>query len=142
MASCNYDPIADRYEDLRGGQARADSIALGLQPLIHGLGVLDVGIGTAIIGAALERRGYTVRGVDISQSMLAKAKPRLPGRIACATAEQLPVRDESVDTALFVWSLHLIGDRAHIRAVAERAGAARRGSRVLTTVGSRRRSLA
>ena len=111
MSSCNYDRIADRYEEIRGGEARAEAIAAALLPFVHGPTVLDVGVGTGIIATALERHGLSVRGVDISQSMLAKATPRLPGRVACATAERLPVRDRSVDTALFVWSLHLIGDR-------------------------------
>lgn len=111
MTSCNYDRIADRYEELRGGTARADAIAATLHTLIQGRRVLDIGVGTGIIGAAVARHGFTVLGVDISTSMLEKAQVRLPGRITCATGEQLPVRDRSVDTALFVWSLHLIGDR-------------------------------
>ena len=108
MSSRNYDRIADRYEDLRGGDARAEAIAAALAPELCGHRVLDVGVGTGIVGAAFERRAYTVFGVDIAEAMLAKARPRLPGRVLRATAERIPLRDHVVDAALFVWSLHLI----------------------------------
>jgi ubiquinone/menaquinone biosynthesis C-methylase UbiE len=111
MTSCNYDRIADQYEELRGGQRRAEIIASALEPMIIGRRVLDVGVGTGIIAAALERRGFTVFGIDISRSMLAKAHPRVGGRIVCATGECIPLREGSCDTATFVWSLHHIDDQ-------------------------------
>ena len=129
MTSCNYDRIADDYEELRGGERRAEAIAAALSSLIRGRTVLDVGVGTGIIAAALERRHHPVCGIDISRSMLTKARSRLPGRVGCATAEQLPLRDGSVDTALFIWSLHLIGDRATALREAARVVAA--GGRVI-----------
>ena len=110
MSSRNYDRIAARYEDLRGGEARAEDIATAITPEVFGERILDVGVGTGIVGAAFERRGFTVFGVDISRAMLAQAKPRLTGRVACATGERMPLRDHTVDTALFVWSLHHIAD--------------------------------
>ena len=110
MSSRNYDRIAARYEDLRGGEARAEAIASAITPEVFAERILDVGVGTGIVGAAFERRGFTVFGVDISQAMLAKAQPRLTGRVACATGERMPLRDHTVDTALFVWSLHHIAD--------------------------------
>ena len=129
MSSRNYDRIAARYEDLRGGEARAEAIASAITPEVFGERILDVGVGTGIVGAALERRGFTVFGVDISQSMLAKAQPRLVGRVACATGERMPLRDRTVDTALFVWSLHHIADP--VAAVREAARVVRSEGRVI-----------
>ena len=110
MSSCNYDRIADRYEDLRGGEQRAEQIAAQLAAVLRGPRVLDVGVGTGIIASAFERRGFEVFGIDISSSMLARARPRLPGRIALATGERIPLRDAAFDSAMFVWSIHHIGN--------------------------------
>jgi SAM-dependent methyltransferase len=110
VSSQNYDRIAARYEDLRGGETRAEAIASAITPELRGSCVLDVGVGTGIVAAAFERRDYTVFGVDISRAMLAKAQPRLTGRVTCATGERMPLRDHAVDTAIFVWSLHHIAD--------------------------------
>ena len=129
MSSRNYDRIADRYEDLRGGQARAEAIASAIKPVVFGERILDVGVGTGIVGATFERLGFTVFGVDISQAMLAKAQPRLTGRVACATGERLPLRDRTIDTALFVWSLHHIADP--VAAVREAARVVRAEGRVI-----------
>jgi SAM-dependent methyltransferase len=122
-ASCNYDRIADRYEELRGGAARADAIAEVLAPLIGHRRALDIGVGTGIIAAALEERGCSVWGVDIAASMLAHARHRLRGRVVCASGERIPARDASFEVALFNWSLHLIGDQiAALREAARVAG--------------------
>ena len=129
MSSRNYDRIADRYEDLRGGRARAEAIASAITPEVFGERILDVGVGTGIVGAAFERLGFTVFGVDISQAMLAKAQPRLTGRVACATGERMPLRDHTVDTALFMWSLHHIADP--VAAVREAARVVRAEGRVI-----------
>ncbi|MEO8693705.1 MAG: class I SAM-dependent methyltransferase [Acidimicrobiales bacterium] len=129
MASRNYDRIADRYEELRGGESRAEAIALAITPELCGPRVLDVGVGTGIVAAAFERRGYTVFGVDISQAMLARARPRLHGRIICATGERMPLRDHVVDTAIFVWSLHHIAQP--VAALRDAARIVRPGGRVI-----------
>ena len=129
MSSRNYDRIAARYEDLRGGEPRAESIASALTPEVVGERILDVGVGTGIVAAAFERRGFTVFGVDISEAMLAKAQPRLTGRVARATGERMPLRDRTVDTAVFVWSLHHIADP--VAAVCEAARVVRAAGRVI-----------
>jgi SAM-dependent methyltransferase len=106
VSSRNYDRMADRYEELRGGETRAERIAAALEPELFGERILDVGVGTGIVAAAIERRGHTVFGVDISKAMLARAQLRLTGRVGCATGERMPLRDRAFDTVLFVWSLH------------------------------------
>ena len=44
MSSRNYDRIAARYEDLRGGEARAEAIASAITPDVFGERILDVGV--------------------------------------------------------------------------------------------------
>ena len=42
--------------------------------------------------------------------MLAPAVARLGPQVAVADVEQLPLADDSVDTVIFVWVLHLVDD--------------------------------
>jgi SAM-dependent methyltransferase len=77
--------------------------------LVPGL-ILEVGVGTGLVSAALAEAGRAALGVDISPLMAARARARLGPRVAVGDARALPVRDASVDNVLFVWALHLVGD--------------------------------
>jgi len=73
-ASTSYDRIADQYEAVRGGDARARPLAAALARWIEpGSSVLDVGAETGIVTAALESSKYEVCGIDLSRPMLARA---------------------------------------------------------------------
>lgn len=68
--------------------------------------VLDVGCGTGQLAAAIAAEGYDMFGVDLSASMIAKARQRgLAGTYAGVTTA-LPFADNSFDLALTVATLH------------------------------------
>jgi ubiquinone/menaquinone biosynthesis C-methylase UbiE len=122
--STSYDPIADHYEQSRGGRDRADRLAAAVDEWLEPDGLLlDVGTGTGIVADSLQARGHRVVGVDVSEGMLRHAVPRLPGRIARADAQLLPLRSGSFDAVTFCWSLHHIGNARAALAEAARVGA-------------------
>jgi SAM-dependent methyltransferase len=90
--------VAEHYIDKRTGLIK-DLLPLG------GL-VLDVGCGTGQLGSAIASEGYDVFGVDLSASMVARARERgLTGTFAGVTTA-LPFADNSFDLALTVATLH------------------------------------
>jgi SAM-dependent methyltransferase len=90
--------VAEHYIDKRTGLVKS------LLPM-GGL-VLDVGCGTGQLGAAFAAQGFDVFGVDLSSSMVAKARERgLVGTFAGVTTA-LPFADNSFDLALTVATLH------------------------------------
>lgn len=68
--------------------------------------VLDVGCGTGQLGAAIASVGFDVYGVDLSASMVARARARgLRGTYSAVTTA-LPFVDNTFDLALTVATLH------------------------------------
>ena len=133
-ASTSYDRIADRYEAVRGGDARARPLAEALARWIEpGSSVVDVGAGTGIVTAALESSGYDVCGIDLSRAMLARAAGRLPGRVVCGDAQALPFASRSVDAVTLVWVLHHVG-RPEL-ALGEASRVLRPGGRIVAISG-------
>jgi len=132
-SAVSFDRIAGDYDRSRGGDVRgrdfADSLAEWLHP---GLSV-EVGVGTAIVAAALAARGRDVIGIDISAEMLARARSRLGSRIARADACRLPLAEGSVDNVYTVWVLQLVTD--HERYFEEAARIIRAGGRVVNIAG-------
>ena len=109
--SRSFDRIAERYDATRGGEARGEQIGADVAKLLDPeRRVLEIGVGTGVISLALQRRGFDVVGVDISAQMLLRARERLGSRVAVGDATRLPVADGSVDQAIAVWVLHVVGD--------------------------------
>lgn len=108
--SLNFDRIAEQYDESRGGAERGEGIAADLVSWLAPGAVLEVGIGTGIVAAALRARGVAVHGVDLSTAMLRRAVDRLGSVVVRADALALPVASGSVDNVLFVSALHAIGD--------------------------------
>ncbi len=69
--------------------------------------VLDAGIGTGELSAALVRRqpGTLLAGIDISESMIATVRERLKGDFRCGTLAALPYPDESFDLVMSAHAL-------------------------------------
>lgn len=116
--------IADHYVDKR------TTLVKGLLPL-GGL-VLDVGCGTGQLGAAIASEGFDVFGVDLSASMVARARQRgLSGTYAAVTTA-LPFVDNSFDLALTVATLHHLETPERVAATVREMGrVVKRGGHVV-----------
>nr|WP_238155543.1 class I SAM-dependent methyltransferase [Kribbella soli] len=103
--------VASTYDETRGGPARAEAAARAVDALLpKGGRVLELAVGTGIVGAELVALGNLVHGVDLSAAMLERARVRLPGHVAAADAARLPVADRRCDAVVAVWLLHLLDD--------------------------------
>lgn len=100
---------------------------------LKGLRVVDVACGTGRWMSLAQAQGAEVIGIDLCQEMLdaAARKPALTGRLALATAAQVPLRQEVADLALCSFALSYFPDAA--AALAEIARITRRGGRVVVT---------
>jgi ubiquinone/menaquinone biosynthesis C-methylase UbiE len=130
----DYDREASRYDETRGGAARAEEAAraiLSLTPPRTRV-ILDLAGGTGIVAERLRRDGAGVAVADLSHGMLGRARERMPGRVLRCDAMRLPLRDASVDVVAAVWLLHLVGDTEAVLIEAVRV--IRPGGRFITTV--------
>jgi SAM-dependent methyltransferase len=102
--------VADEYERGRPGYPReAIEWLLGSEPLE----VLDLGAGTGKLTEALLEGGHRVIAVEPLEEMRAILAARLPGADALeGTAEDLPLRDASVDAVTVGAAFHWFDERA------------------------------
>jgi SAM-dependent methyltransferase len=126
----SFDRVADIYDATRGGERRGASFADELAAWIVGPTVVELGVGTGAIAHGLRRHGIEVVGVDLSEPMIRHAVDRIGRRVAVADVDELPLADDSVDTAFFVWVLQLVPDP--LVTLAEAARVVRPGGRVIT----------
>jgi SAM-dependent methyltransferase len=84
---------------------------------------LDVGCGAGAYEAGLTRRARTVVGLDLSPGMLVRPDGRVGRRagLGVADAQELPVRDGSVDVLLAAHMLYHVPDIGRALAEARRA---------------------
>ncbi|MFD4987464.1 class I SAM-dependent methyltransferase [Streptomyces sp. NPDC058374] len=129
-----FDRQAASYDAARGGLERGRQAAGDLLPHLVPGTVLDVGVGTGAVAAALLAAERHVVGADLSLPMLRQAADRLGPAVVCADAAALPFASESFANVLFAHVLHLVGDLD--RAVAEAARVMRLGGRLLALHGS------
>jgi ubiquinone/menaquinone biosynthesis C-methylase UbiE len=130
-----YDTEAPVYDESRGGAERARAAAEAVADLVTGRGrAVDVAGGTGSVAAELAGLGWDPVVLDASAGMLSVAAGRLPGRVAVATAERLPVHDSSVDLVSTIWLLHLLPIALADRVIAEAARVLRAGGHFVTTV--------
>jgi len=110
QAAYTYDEsVAATYDETRGGLARAAAAAAAVDSLLpKGGRVLELAVGTGIVGAELVALGNLVHGVDLSAAMLQHARIRLPGHVAAADAATLPIADRRCDAVVAVWLLQLL----------------------------------
>jgi ubiquinone/menaquinone biosynthesis C-methylase UbiE len=115
--SLNFDRVAERYDETRGGEDRGERFARELDPLLdRSRPVVEIGVGTALVARGLVRLGHRVAGLDISEAMLRQARRRLGPRVALADARRLPMGDSTVPQAISVWVLHVVGDKLGVLA--------------------------
>ena len=124
--------VAATYDETRGGATRAQAAAEAVDSLLpKGGRVLELAVGTGIVGAELVARGNLVHGVDVSTAMLRQARIRLPGHVAAATATELPIADRRCDAVVAIWLLHLLDDSEPV--IAEVGRVLRPGGVFITT---------
>ena len=109
-----YDDFAGWYENERekGYHALIDRLELDIiRPLATHRDVLEVGCGTGLIMKELKNQARTVKGIDISEQMLAKARARGLD-VQQGIAEKLPFESNSFD---LVYSYKVLAHVEHIR---------------------------
>ena len=72
--------------------------------------ILDIGTGTGRFAEYLNDAGFSVVGIDVSLSMMAKAREKKLRNLVQADAHSLPFRDGTFDGALMIHVLHLVRD--------------------------------
>ena len=101
------------YDDRRGRLVRA-RLATALELLGDGPGrVLDAGMGGGRLVERLASRGWTVSGVDVSESMVDLARRRVPmlaDSLVAAPIEALPFQDGSFDAVAALGVLEFTDD--------------------------------
>lgn len=110
----SFDRIADRYDESRGGEERGEAFALEIDPHLPVSSdsvILEMGVGTGVVAAALRRRGRLVVGVDIAMEMLRVASRRAPGAVAWYDGRRLPFAGGSIAAGYMVWVIHLVEDQ-------------------------------
>jgi ubiquinone/menaquinone biosynthesis C-methylase UbiE len=131
----DYDEEATRYDETRGGEARAQAAADAVTELLPAAvtTIVDVAGGTGIVAERLSNTGRVVV-CDASAGMLRLASNRLPGHALRARSTCLPIRDASVDALMTIWLLHLLDEQAVATTIREAARVLCVGGRYLTTV--------
>ena len=76
--------------------------------------ILDVGIGTGRFAEYLNDSGFNVVGIDLSLSMMAKAREKRLRNLVQADAHHLPFRDQAFDGAIMIHVLHLVRNWAEV----------------------------
>ncbi|MEM0085353.1 MAG: methyltransferase domain-containing protein [Candidatus Methanomethylicia archaeon] len=85
--------------------------------------IIDIGCGTGLIERRLKKSRFTV-GLDISIKMLRKAVKRFRGKLNYswinADAENIPIRDNSIDLALMITVIQNIPNKNKVISEIER----------------------
>lgn len=140
VAALYSDPVVAAGWDARRSRAlfEAGWLRRALRGLPAGAAVLDLGCGAGEpIAAWLASEGYAVTGVDVSPSMLALARARLPG-IEWILADMRDVDLGRRFGAVIAWdSLFHLDGSAQRMALARIAAHLGPGGRFLATVGPR-----
>lgn len=110
----DYDAEAPRYDDTRGGEARASPAADAVERLlpVETRTVLDVACGTGIVTARLVRPGRAIFGADQWHGMLAfAARSTCSRRIPPSTADHGASSLSGPTGPRFCSCRHLVPDR-------------------------------
>lgn len=111
MTVRNFDPLAKVYDETRGGEEHGAASAAVLRRFLPSGDLLEIGVGTGLVAAELER---AVIGVDISHEMLSRAITRIGPRVVRADAACLPFPSDRFAGGYAVWVFHLIEEHAGV----------------------------
>jgi ubiquinone/menaquinone biosynthesis C-methylase UbiE len=123
----SYDAVAETYDRVRSPvhEAPARELVKAVDPA-EGSRLLDVGTGTGLAALSFEK-GLAV-GVDLSHGMASVARARGLGPVALAAAIDLPFRDETFDSVVSAFMMHLVPK--YETALFDMARVLRRGGRL------------
>ncbi|HOL50165.1 MAG TPA: class I SAM-dependent methyltransferase, partial [bacterium] len=131
----NFDSVADIYDSVFKKYVRDHYLEKRLKYIKRNFGnrkkILDVGCGTGLLAMHLLQAGFDVYGVDVSPEMVKIAQKRLPGRIVCASVENIPFPDNSFDGVICIATLHHLSVTGFALAIKEMVRVLRIGGRLL-----------
>lgn len=110
----SFDRVASIYDATRWSGVPPEIMEKFLNTMKEAFGgcqkILDIGIGTGRFAQYFIDSGFYVVGVDISLSMMAKAREKGVNVLVRADAHRLPFRDGSFDATIMIHLLHLVHD--------------------------------
>lgn len=109
--AARFNTVADTYDETReplSGEA-LDRIASILSRDWCRM-LLEVGVGTGRIAVPLMQRGFDITGIDVSHSMLARAKSKGVEGLIVADGNLPPFRRKAFDAVIMAHVLHLLDD--------------------------------
>jgi ubiquinone/menaquinone biosynthesis C-methylase UbiE len=118
-----FEMIADIYDETRGFPS--DTMKEIIDVMDRKIGdkkILDLGVGTGRFAYPLHMRGRYVVGVDLSQSMLGRARSKGLDGLVIGDACHLPFRDSAFDFVISVHLLHLVDDCSRVLKEIKRVG--------------------
>ena len=119
MTTVNYDRAVSYYDETRGLRAgvseRYREAVLALTGAARRTRILELAIGTGVIGLPFMAAGHHYTGVDISRGMMRRIAPKLKGRAAPRLAQAditatLPFAAASFDLVQAIRVFHMLVD--------------------------------
>lgn len=92
--------FADVYDEWYDDVSDAEATAAFLDRFGGGQRVLELGVGTGRLSAAIAARGHDVIGIDVSKAMLDRFRPATGSRALRADMRILPFTSSAFDTVL------------------------------------------
>ncbi len=110
----SFDRLAGVYDSTRWSGVPPEvmkNLLKAMKEVFAGCGtILDVGVGTGRFAVYLNDSGFEVVGIDVSLSMMGKAREKRVRSLVRADAHHLPFRDRVFDGAIMIHVLHLVSD--------------------------------
>jgi ubiquinone/menaquinone biosynthesis C-methylase UbiE len=107
-----FDSIVDIYDETRGFPE--DTMDDVIDVMVKEIGikrrVLDLGVGTARFAYPLQMQGINVVGLDLSSSMMSRARGKGTRNLILGDACIIPFSDSSFDHIISIHILHLVED--------------------------------
>ena len=105
-----YNSIGRGYNRTRQPDPRIVDRLIELLALAPGKTIADIGAGTGNYSRAIAERGYQVIALEPSEVMQAQAQPHPRVSWVTASAESIPLADNTVDGAVVMLALHHFQD--------------------------------
>jgi SAM-dependent methyltransferase len=119
MVAAHYDGVFSQHVTEHYLDKRADVVE---ELLPYGGLVLDVGCGTGALADWIQRRGYSVYGVDVSTGMLREALSAGISGAFAGFSTALPFASDTFDLALSVATMHHLETPQRVSATIEEMG--------------------